>query len=376
MEPIVASSQQASDGMSALVPILGRYLFIRFLSTILIVFGIAALLIYILDVIELTRIANDASLFALLSSAKLSFLRTPVIMEQVLPFAGFFGALWAFLGLARSRELVVARAAGVSVWQFLLPPLFAAAIIGAFSMLVFNPLSAYLKAMSEEALSQHDQAYMAGHGGPVWIRQRSVDGDAILRASATDMTAARFTGVTAFEFDHQGVFQHRIEAREAELLDGYWLLHDARVITVGVPPELHAAYELPTYLTRAQMRQTLQQAEAISFYDLPAWAKATEAAGLDSARYVQQFDALLARPALLAAMLLLAATVSLRFSRTGAQVTTILIGILAVFSIFVVNKVMTDLGSAGLLSPLLTAFITPGAASLLSAVFLLYQEDG
>ena len=55
--------------------------------------------------------------------AWLSFLHTPTVAEQALPFAVLFGSMIAFLNLSRKLELVVARAAGVSVWQFLAPPL-------------------------------------------------------------------------------------------------------------------------------------------------------------------------------------------------------------------------------------------------------------
>ena len=44
--------------------------------------------------------------------AALSFLRTPTVAEQALPFAVLFGSMIAFLNLSRKMELVVARAAG------------------------------------------------------------------------------------------------------------------------------------------------------------------------------------------------------------------------------------------------------------------------
>lgn len=356
--------------------LLSRYLFAIFAKSITAVFGIVAFLIYVLDIIELTRISNDASAGALFGAARLSLLRTPVIAEQVLPFAALFGALFAFLALARSRELVIARAAGMSVWHFLSPPLAAALVLGVVSTLVLNPISANLKAMADEATNRALNKAGADGEKKVWIRQKSVDGDAILRASPMDATASKFEVVTAFEFDHQGAFVHRVEARTARLMEGFWLMSGVRLLSPGSPPEFHDTYELPTYLTAPQIRQSLSEPESISFYDLPDWARATEAAGLDSARYFQQYHTLLARPVLMAAMLMLAATVSLRFSRTGAQFMSILGGIGAGFALYISNKVMADLGSAGMLSPLLTSFMCPIIACLLCALILLYQEDG
>ena len=66
--------------------------------------------------------------------AGLSLLHTPAVSEQILPFAVLFGAMASFITLTRKLELVVARAAGVSVWQFLTPPVVAALRIGVFAV--------------------------------------------------------------------------------------------------------------------------------------------------------------------------------------------------------------------------------------------------
>ena len=77
--------------------------------------------------------------------AALSFLRTPTVAEQALPFAVLFGSMIAFLNLSRKLELVVARAAGVSVWQILAPPLIVIAALGILSVIAYNPASAWMK---------------------------------------------------------------------------------------------------------------------------------------------------------------------------------------------------------------------------------------
>ncbi len=61
---------------------------------------------------ELLRRAGDAPRATGILMAGLSFLRTPTIAEQALPFAVLFGSMIAFLNLSRKLELVIARAAG------------------------------------------------------------------------------------------------------------------------------------------------------------------------------------------------------------------------------------------------------------------------
>ena len=54
--------------------------------------------------------------------AEIAALRLPYIATQVLPFAILLGGMLCFWRLTRSSELVVARAAGVSAWEFLAAP--------------------------------------------------------------------------------------------------------------------------------------------------------------------------------------------------------------------------------------------------------------
>ena len=109
---------------------LGRYFSVQFLKTILMVFGTVFSLVYTIDFVELMRRAGDAEGASAGLMALLALYRTPSVAEQVLPFAVLFGSMAALLQLSRKLELVVARAAGISAWQFLQPGLLVAAVIG------------------------------------------------------------------------------------------------------------------------------------------------------------------------------------------------------------------------------------------------------
>ena len=163
--------------------------------------------------------------------AGLSFLRTPTVAEQALPFAVLFGSMIAFLNLSRKMELVVARAAGLSVWQLLMPPLAVIVLIGVFSVIAYNPASTWMKERS-------DQIESSVFGGPasgaigIWIRQKSVDGQAVIRAIGRSGGGNEFNGIEVFNFDDKGNFVERLEAASGELREGYWVLHD---VVVGDP---------------------------------------------------------------------------------------------------------------------------------------------
>ena len=358
-------------------PTLARYLALRFAKAIFAVFATVFALVFVLDFIELLRRAGDMQGATTGFLARLSLYRAPKVAEQVLPFAVLFGAMGALLNLSRKLELVVARAAGVSVWQFLAPPVGVAALIGLFTVGIYNPAAARLKEQAdalETAVMSRTKA--APLSGDLWLRQRSLDGGAILRADKASAASGVLTRVTVFNFEPNGAFMERIDAKQARLEDGYWELDDARVIVPGEPPQTFGRYLLATNLTAEQVRETFATPEAVPFWDLPETVERTERAGLDATRYRLQFQSLTARPLLFIAMVLVAATVSLRFFRFGGVARMVMAGVAAGFVLYVATQLVERLGTAGLLSAATAAWSPAIVGSLLGTLALLYQEDG
>jgi lipopolysaccharide export system permease protein len=355
---------------------LGRYFSLQFLKAILLVFCTVFALVYTIDFIELMRRAGDVQGASTALMAQLAFYRTPSVAEQVLPFAVLFGSMAALLQLSRKLELVVARAAGISAWQFLQPGLFVAALIGILSVTAYNPVSALLKQRASAIEARVFARATKANGKDVWIRQKSVDGQAIIRADAAVGSTATITGVTVFGFDQDGAFARRIEAREATLHEGYWELKEARVLAPDEEPQSYDTYVMASNLEPSQVRQSFTPPESVPFWELEETIARTERAGLDATRYRLQHDVLLARPLLLIAMVFVAASVSLRFFRFGGVATMVLGGVAAGFVLYVVTKLMEDLGGEGFVSSAVAAWFPAVVGSLLGTLALLYQEDG
>ena len=356
---------------------LGRYLFIRFLKSVLGVFATIVALIYLVDLVEMLRRASTLPNATALLVTWLCFLRVPSISEQVLPFAVLGGAMLAFVGLTRRLELVVARAAGVSVWQFLLPPVLAVGLIGIISTTIYNPLSAIMKDGADQ-IETDLFGRRERNDGPssLWIRQQSVDGQSIIRAERSSDQGKVLSGVSAFVFDEQNRFVERVEAAKAKLLPGVWQLEDARVSAIGEEPQLLGSYLLATNLTPEQVTQSFVAAESVPFWSLLDVSKRTETAGLDATQSRLRFQTLLARPLLLAAMVLVAACFSLRFFRFGGISQMVSGGVASGFVLYVATKLVGDLGGAGLLSTPVAAWSPAIVGSMLGTLVLLVQEDG
>jgi len=356
--------------------IIMRYIGLRFLRNTIGVYLACAALIMLVESIENLRRASVRDI-GLDTVFALSFYRLPMLSEQIFPFAVLIGAIFTYLMLSRSLELAVTRAAGFSVWQFLLPSLVASLLLGAFTTVVFNPLAA-------DFSERYQQLYLDAFGDqqwgtmrfPIWIRQNSVDGPAIIHAGDNASAGQQLSDVTVYVFDSSDRFQERIEARRAALESGRWLLEHAEVFRPDQPVQHFNTYYLSTYLTPAQLKLLTTTAETVSFWNLPETIEINEKAGLSTERLVFQYQSLLARPLLMCAMVIIAATVSLRVFRSGNIGRMIISGIVAGFVFYVVLKIMGDLGAAGVIRPSLSVWGPVVVALLLGTNVLLFQEDG
>ncbi len=210
----------------------------------------------------------------------------------------------------------------------------------------------------------------------VWIRQKSIDGQSIIRADAIEDGGRTLTAVTAYLYDSSGKFEERIESARAKLFPGVWQLQNARVAAPGEESTEVGRYLLATTLTPPEVAQTLTSPDSVPFWDLPEFRKQIEAAGLDATGYRLQYQVLLARPLMLIAMVLVAAAFSLRFFRFGGIAKMVGGGVAAGFALFIATKFVGDLGGSGLLSAPVAAWSPAVVASMLGTFALLQQEDG
>jgi len=361
------------------VTTLNVYFAKRFALWIVGLFIGCTLLILLVDMLEVLKRAGEREEFSLLGALLLSLFRVPSLSEQVLPFATLFGSMISFLALSKRLELVVARSAGVSVWQFLAPAVFVALVIGLLAILVYNPIAGSLKAWSDdlavEYLGDQRQSLLQTRER-VWLRQDSPDGEAIISAGLATNDGLVLKDVTIISFTEDGRYSERVEAAEARLGDKRWDVSDATVYVKGLVPHHYDHYIVSTYLGPEEVKENFADPETLSIWQLNGFILVAERAGLPTHRYILQFQSLLARPLLLASMVLIAGVVSLGFARFGGMAPLIFGGVISGFMLYVATEVTSDLGSAGTISPVVAAWSPGVIATLLGVTFLLHREDG
>jgi lipopolysaccharide export system permease protein len=311
--------------------------------------------------------------------AIITLLRIPIFAELALPFAILIGTIGAFLSLSRTSELTIIRAAGLSVWQFLQPALTIAVLFGVLAVTVYNPVAAAMKAESERIqtkLFNTQKSFGTQRGSGAWLRQDGLDGPSVIHAKTAADRGLTLGGVTLLQFDPNNRFYEEVQANKAELRQGYWRLENAYIHSSGEAVKFYKEYFVSTYLSPAQVMDSLGSIETLSFWQLPSFISFAKKAGLPTDRYELQYQLFVARPILLAAMVLIAATCSLKAFRFGKIQTMVLTGLSGGFGFFIFSELSRKVGISGLVSVTVAAWGPALVALLLSVTILLHQEDG
>jgi lipopolysaccharide export system permease protein len=342
-------------------------------------------LVAMFDFIELLRrsASHPEVSFGLVS--QIAALRLPYVAMQILPFAVLLGGILCFWRLTRSSELIVARAAGISAWEFLTAPTLCALLFGIIATALVSPVSSVMLARAEAL----DNAYLRTGGGPLalnggqlWLRQSdrqtSSQGVAIIHAQQVELHGKQLIAqqVSVFRLDGTDKLLTRIEATRATLGNGNWVLESARSIKPDQLPAAPQLMNLPTDLTVNRVQESFASPDTLSFWALPGFIELLDRSGFSSIRHQLHFQALLALPLLAATMTLVSAGFSMRPARRGGVAKMIGSGVAAGFALFVVSKIAEEIGQSGALPVVLAAWAPAGAGLMLAIALLLHTEDG
>lgn len=355
------------------------HLYIKsFIAILMIFLGI----IYLFDTVELIRKAADKDV-PLTLLLKMGLFKLPEIGQVIAPFIVLFAAMSTFWQLNKRSELVVIRSAGLSVWQFMAPLLSIAILLGILQFTIINPLSSVLISQFEELESTHiehknnNTINLLENG--LWLKQELINEDGYLVIHAKNLNTKTWTlkDVSTIFFNQQNQYTKRIDAPEATLHNDKWVFKDAVTHTpIDEKPEILEQKLVPTNLTKNDIVESFASPSTMSFWKLQDRIDTIQATGFDVAQLKVHFHALMAQPFLFCAMILLAATVSLRPPRFRGGLFLIISGITIGFIVFFMSSFLQALGASHQIPYILAAWSPSIISLLLGSTVLLSLEDG
>ncbi len=364
--------------------ILARYVARRFVRSFLGICGIFVLILLLIDMIEMIRRFSSHDL-GVAGAMRLAALRIGDSFYSILPLMTVLAGIALFMALARSSEMVAIRASGRSALKVAAAPAITAGVLGALAVGLLNPLVAVTGARFDQAVARIEaegQQTVSVGDSAVWLRQGDDDGgQVVIRAgrASPDATTLYDASFTVFDADRGPI--RRIDAREARLTPGEWDLTGVRDYQLDATnPEAsardHDSMRLASDLTAQRIRDGFGRPEAVPVWQLPGFIAGLERAGFSAARHKVWFQMELARPFMMAAMVLIAAAFTMQHVRGKNSGVSVLLAFGAGIGLFFLRNLAQVLGDNGQVPATLAAWTPPMVGGLLAVAMILSREDG
>lgn len=356
-----------------------RYIARRFLLWLLGILVLLVAIIVLAETIELLRRAGGREDMSFGLIVEMALLKTPTTAQVVLPFAVLAAGMGAYWQLTRFHELVVARAAGVSVWQFLLPAVAVILVVAVLRVVAFDPVASAMSGRFEglEANYLGGGRLVTASVNGLWLRQVTDDRQSVIHAERLRPESLALERVMVLDFTLDDRLLERVDADAAYLEEGRWRLANA---WITLPNRSGSVFEKthlrPANLSFPEIVESLASPTAVSFWRLPRYIELLDSTGLPTAAHRLRYHRLLATPLLLASMVVMAAAFSLRPTRRGGVTLLIATGALTGFLLYFLSDVVHALGLSGTIPVALAAWAPGGIVGMIGVTLLLHLEDG
>lgn len=233
-------------------------------------------------------------------------LTLPGSVYEYIPFAALIGAMLGLGQLATSSELVVMRAAGVSIgrltWLAMKPALLVAFL--GFLLGEYVAPGTDQMAATQRALAQNPGESFGGRHG-VWNRE----GDTYLHFNAVEAAGGVVHGITLLKMDEQQRLESSLRARLATFHGDHWVMEDVvqtRFLTWQTARESRDTLRWDTGITPQLLALTVVAPDQLTLGDLYHYSRYLQQQGLESEDYQLALWRKLLQPAAVAGLVLVA----------------------------------------------------------------------
>lgn len=295
-------------------------------------------------------------------------LNLPQQIYQLLPITALIGSLIGFGQLARSSEITVVRATGISVARLAGTALIAAALLIAFEGAIGEFVAPQLQeaANQQKAFSQFNSVGFGGGTG-AWVR----DGDLILNV-ARQSGSRQFVGMQVFQLSPQHTLVsigHAAYATAAGhrrwLLGGYT---ESRFTGDRVTTSAPRQMVLQSNVTAGFLGLAVQDPEQLTLQALWQVIGYYRANSLDARQYLFAFWSKIARTVAIAFSVLLAIPFVLGSMRSAGAGTRTMLGLVIGIAFFLLQRLIESGTIVFNLDPVILAWLP---TALLATVTLL-----
>lgn len=340
--------------MSASMGILDRYLARQVIgATLLVALLLVALSAFLLLLGQLDNLAGE---YRLAEAFEFVALSVPQQLYELLPMAVLLGALIGLGQLASANELMVMRAAGVSVLRLGRGAMLGGLVIaiGTFLLGEFVAPHAEQYARSMKNMARMQRVSWLGASG-VWAR----DGNRFVNVRQM-LREDELRDVSVYEFDDEGQLRKILAARTAHAGEQGWQLGNIAVTEFtpeGIETRRVEQVSWETLLSPSLLRLFVVDPDTLSMQGLRRYVTYLEHNGLETRRFEQAFWIKVVAPVSVLVMVLLAVPFVFGPMRSVGQGQRVIFGVLIGVGFYVFNLTLAQSGLVFGLNPFISAWL-------------------
>ena len=362
---------------------LHNYFAIKYLKVILITFSLISILLILIDLVEHSRkFSHYTDLFGILY---LTFLNLPKSVYEVIDLTMLISSVVFFTYMSSSKELIIVRGSGRSVYGAIFSPVIVTLIFGIFILAALNPLVATTSKtyfnVKETYLKGEKPVFSIGSEG-LWLRQGNNLEQSVIRANRANYDGSVLYDVTIMAFAKNGFPTRRVEAEKAIIRDNSWHLKNVKLWPLGKGmsseknAEINQTLVIPSNLTKKEIRERISEPSSVSIWDLKSHISQLKAAGFSVLRYEVRLHSELSHPLFLVAMMLVGCAFTMKNFLGNKKSLTLIASIIMGFSLYYVRNFAQLLAEGGQLNVLAATWIPSVSSILIALGLILHMEDG
>ncbi len=298
-------------------------------------------------------------------------LKTPAIIFQIIPFVTLIATVLTLNTLSRNRELIAAKALGISSALIAIPILLSASVISVFIFImnetVLPQSNARLEEMKRIWVEGKSPEIVFRHN-KVWLKGR----DGIYNIKLINPEKRILKGLTFYKLNRNSRLLARIEAREVVWKDGRWRAPRAKVTRFGAD-HLTTQFELDKSLPLKERPEDLKSlnpsTNTINIRRLNSYINRLEEDGYNAYHYKVDLYNKFTIPFASIFMALLGIPFGLKRLKSGIA-SGITLSLCLGFSYWILQALSTSLGYGEMLPPLLASAL-PNISFAALGVYLL-----
>ncbi len=286
--------------------------------------------------------------------------KAPFIMVQMMPVATLIAIIIMFSLMKKKNEIVAIKACGLNIFKVAQPIIITSVFIGIalffFSELVVPYTSSRSNEIWKFEVEKQDPGLFYG-SNQIWYRGP----DSIYWVRHFDNKRNIMERPTFYFFDKAFRLIKKIDGRRGFWEEDRWRIEDG-IIQEAIGEEDYALKKFDTlYLDLPETPETfvksMKKPEEMSYWQLQRYAERVHSEGYDNTRYLVDMNIKAAFPVIILIMVLIGIAISLL--QKGDKIPVVVsIGVGICFVFMIAFGFSRSLGFAGVLPPILAAWIT------------------